>query len=417
MGDHGSSPTCISAEPHGPAGRNHGTIRDHAAHYFGCIEIADRVNYLSRVKNKELWDHEIHIEADKLKQRKPSMSMQERLKNAEEKVEARIKSLAVSIESQYKRTDILRKALSEVRCPQCKDQHRIKQGEDQPDQPLPCDLVHLVSHSHEEWKNSGGYEKGIKIIQEWKGSKTSSAQSSNVEQEQPTKSSSVSSNSQTGMPPEREEARKIIRDGHTDVIYAFEEDKDTPAYELERDMNGYLIQWEILGPGDSRKKLESTTPGHISPTAPNSGSPPELPSPLPSLIPNPQHLAAKVPSEAKVQFKATDDKPKRPPTGPICTTTQSPSYLEPFTEQEKYLEPFSEDLTDYRFKGKFPDQRLTLENLLHPAPERPESQDVILSRDRPNKGGRVRYFHIPHNNMQVREMALLILKFHADKIW
>ncbi|KAK0371562.1 hypothetical protein CLIM01_11086 [Colletotrichum limetticola] len=86
MGDHGSSPTCLSAEPHGPAEGSHGTIRDHAAHYFGCIEIADRVNYLSREKNSDLWDHEIQIEAERLQQRKPTISEDERLKTHHDKV-------------------------------------------------------------------------------------------------------------------------------------------------------------------------------------------------------------------------------------------------------------------------------------------------------------------------------------------
>lgn len=413
MGDHASSPTCLSAEPHGPAEGSHGTIRDHAAHYFGCIEIADRVNYLSREKNWELWDHEIQIEAERLQQRKPTTSEEERLKTATEKVEARIKSLAVSIEAQYKRTDILRKALSEVKCPHCKDQPRNKHAEDQANKHPPCDLVNLVSHSHEEWKNSNSYKKGIEIIRDWKRRKTSSAQSSDVEDEHLTNSPSLSSNGRRRMVPEREEARKIIRDGHADVDYAFGEDEDTPSYELERDMNGYLIQWKILRPGESRKKLDPTTPINISPTSIN---PPQLPSLPPSPLQALRTRPARAPSEATVQFEATDHKQKRRPTGPSrmrSGTTQSTSYFEPYTEQEKYLEPLSEDIDDYRFKGKFPDQRLTLQNLLYPAPERPESRDVILSRDRPNKDGspnkdeRVRYFHIPHNNMQVRGIILL----------
>ncbi|KAI3542651.1 hypothetical protein CSPX01_06856 [Colletotrichum filicis] len=417
MGDHGSSPTCLSAEPHGPAEGSHGTIRDHAAHYFGCIEIADRVNYLSREKNSDLWDHEIQIEAERLQQRKPTISEDERLKTAKEKVEARIKSLAVSIEAQYKRTDILRKALSEVRCPQCKDEPPNKDVEDPANQHPQCDLVHLVSHSHEEWKNSDSYKKGIEIIQDWKRHKTSSAQSSDVEDEHVTNSPSLLSNGQLRLAPEREEARKIIRDGHTDVDYAFEEDEDTPSYELERDMNGYLIQWKILKPGESLKKLDSHTPINISPTSVNFTPPSQLPSLPPSPRRAPRPRAARAPSETTVQFEATDHKPKERPTGPSrlrSGTLQSASYLEPYTEQERYLEPLTENLTDYRFKGKFPDQRLTLQNLLDPAPERPEPQDVILSRDRPNKAGRVRYFHIPHNNMQVREIIAFKRKFHSN---
>ncbi|KAK1723886.1 uncharacterized protein BDZ83DRAFT_741782 [Colletotrichum acutatum] len=416
MGDHGSSPTCLSAEPHGPAERSHGTIRDHAAHYFGCIEIADRVNYLSREKNWELWDHEIQIEAERLQQRKPTTSEEERLKTATEKVEARIKSLAVSIEAQYKRTDILRKALSEVRCPQCEDQPRDKHGGNEGNPHPPCDLVHLVSHSHEEWKKSRSYKKGIEIIRNWKRHKTSSAQSSDVEDEHLTNSPDLSSNGRARMAPEREEARKIIRNGHIDVDYAFEEDENTPSYELERDMNGYLIQWKILRPGESRKKLDSNTPTKISPTSPN---PPQLPSLPPSPLQSPRTRTARAQSEATVQFEATDHKPKRRPTGPSrlrSGTMQSASYLEPYTEQEKYLEPLSESLSDYRFKGKFPDQRLTLQNLLDPTPKRPEFRDVILSRDRPNKDGspnkdeRVRYFHIPHNNMQLKTHSRMVLR-------
>ena len=58
--------------------------------------------------------------------------------------------------------------------------------------------------------------------------------------------------------------------------------------------------------------------------------------------------------------------------------------------------PVSESPNDLRFKGKFPDQRIALTYLLK---NDPASGDSILSKDR--DPGRIRYFHVPSNNMAV----------------
>lgn len=66
-------------------------------------------------------------------------------------------------------------------------------------------------------------------------------------------------------------------------------------------------------------------------------------------------------------------------------------------ETSSECNPVSEDSDDLRFKGKFPDQRLALTYLLKSDPE--SGWDSILSMDR--HPSRLRYFHIPSNNMAV----------------
>ncbi|KAK2008446.1 hypothetical protein LZ32DRAFT_592108 [Colletotrichum eremochloae] len=313
MGDHDDSPTCVSAEHHGPTTNSPGAITDLTAHYFGCIKISERADFLDRYKNAQLWDHELHIEMERLFQQGNMHEKQcedEAIKNVDKK----IKDLAFKIDSQYKRTEILREALSKDPCLSCTTQ-------DKPSKSPPCNLVSLAKDSHEEWKKSDTYKEGINTIREWRQRKNGNDN---------TRSGSNGSDHTASDIEDvnRKQVRNIMKEYHPDIESAFEKEEDI-SYELERDTNGYIIQWD------------------------------------------------------------------------------APSLYESNSGSEKYLKPVSESATDYRFKGQFPDQRTTLKDLLLYTSAKEESKqekvrDVILSRKRHKEAPRVRYIHIPHNNMKVR---------------
>ncbi|GKT44537.1 uncharacterized protein ColSpa_04718 [Colletotrichum spaethianum] len=242
---------------------------------------------------------------------------------ARKRVDEKIKGLAIKIESQYKRTGVLRKALAGVKCSFCRTQ----------DETGSCDLVSSVSRSHKEWKNSDTYKDGIKSVRKWKQSRNLSTGLQSTRNENEGLEQINDDSNATNI--EREEIQNIIKKDHTDVEYAFGEDKNT-SYQLERDVNGYVIQWKVLKPQE-----------------------PELPQ----------------------------------------QNSTSQPFLGPSQGSEKYLEPVNEDASDYRFKGRFPDQRINLQNLLDKKPQKPR-KDVILHRERHTDEQRVRYFHIPYNNME-----------------
>ncbi|KDN71039.1 hypothetical protein CSUB01_09159 [Colletotrichum sublineola] len=232
MSDHGDSPTCVSAEPHGPTSDSPRAIADLAAHYFGCIKISERAHFLDRNLNSQLWNHELDVQLDKLLyQEEPDMHADINIE-ANNRVDEKIKGLASKIETQYKRTDVLRKALSEVKCLVCT-------APKNPSENPPCNLVNVAGHSHKEWKDSVSYKDGIKIIHEWRQRKNENENTTNGNDGL----KHLASDSED-MPTGRKQVRDIIKKYHTNVDYEFEED-DT--YELERDTNGYIIQWEVLG--------------------------------------------------------------------------------------------------------------------------------------------------------------------------
>ncbi|KAJ3957137.1 hypothetical protein N0V92_006297 [Colletotrichum tropicale] len=145
-------------------------------------------------------------------------------------------------------------------------------------------------------------------------------------------------NNRDAMDPGRIAARRIMQQTRKD---AFKGDMETERYNLEKDISGYIIQWKILGDeGDKKVRNESQQFVESQPTS---------------------------------RFKCSSGR-------------------------ELYLKPTEEDITtDYRFKGHFPDQRLSLYHLLEDDPSLPQRHDVIMDKDR--HVDRLRYIHIPHNNM------------------
>lgn len=62
MEDRGTNPTCLSEEYHGAE-----VIRNFSTHYFGCIKISERPQFLDR--SNPLWDEELRLEMRRLRHR------------------------------------------------------------------------------------------------------------------------------------------------------------------------------------------------------------------------------------------------------------------------------------------------------------------------------------------------------------
>ncbi|KAJ9148654.1 Ankyrin repeat protein [Pleurostoma richardsiae] len=285
--------TCLTALEHEPK-----MIRDHFQHYFGCIKISEREQFWDH--NNEIWQYEEEEEFKKLNSR---LREQEARAQAKEIVKARIGTLAVSVETQYKRIDILRSEIA-------KNTAQSDPGSDRSCENQPTtqeSLVEQVTRSHGKWRRTRSAEKAAGDAL-------------------------------------REQANPTV--AVTDSTDTNQQTKET--YCLERDTNAYLIQYEK---GTHRGNHEP--PGESSKRSDRVGSTSQ------EVIPN----------------------------------------------GVGHLQPVDEHPTNWRFKGRFPDQRVALQYLL----KKPtEEEDVIVHKDKHRE--RIRYFHVPSNNMEK-----LIAQYFGDE--
>ncbi|KAH7625148.1 hypothetical protein B0T09DRAFT_361550 [Sordaria sp. MPI-SDFR-AT-0083] len=357
--------SCLSTEPHD------NTVEDAVQHYFGCIEICERAKFLK--PSHPHWQHEwkiqygkfytelektqkkFHVNHDYDKCETHLKTVREKLETedhtvpdsvpfmidyvskarANEWLEKRMGSVAIAIEAQYKRIEILRNALSKTptrhQRPLSNHQPAVKTGD--------C-VVTQPQQSRDIWQKSHRFKLGIEWVRQWRretkrqrddNSNNGSSEPGRKEVQdlaklQRTKKKMQSDN---GNQPNQDPGNELAEDTEKE-------------YHLERDVNAYLIQFSI---------------------------------------------------------ERDTDRPSQDP--------------------ESLLTPIDEPLTDGRFKGTFPDQRISMSFLLNNGvthePERtdntrlnkhgPEGDWNIMSRNRcksqdgsgPPK--RIRYFHIPSNNM------------------
>ncbi|KAK4159854.1 hypothetical protein QBC43DRAFT_373536 [Cladorrhinum sp. PSN259] len=367
--------TCLSALPHGPE-----AIRDHLRHYFGCINIADRVNYLNR--SNPMWEYEYIQELRHLKSLpKYSVLAEREVQNdAENRVQKKIQSVAVALEAQYRRTYILRQALSKAPDPA-------------PDPDRPAEtcghLVRCVEDSREAWRNDA-YQYGISEVQRWKANPSDPPPP--AQQGHPPAAHIVDEAFRVPDPDQLDfaEERKKIRQIVKSVQNGQEPPLDTELadYDLERDVDGYLIQYTLETPWTHASRQSTTTdPTGIGPA-----------------------------------FRERTESPTR--------TTFPDSFSGPIPDRgntlRSHLNPVNEELTDSRFNGRFPNQRINVSLLLGLNDVRATAQenadkgqsfvntgarhltDNILSRDNCQRKDptRIRYFHIPANNMDWVEKAI-----------
>ncbi|KAI8226735.1 hypothetical protein K4K54_003586 [Colletotrichum sp. SAR 10_86] len=386
MGDHDTTPTCLSAEPHGPE-----VIRDILAHYFGCIEIHERPNFLSRSGNKSYWDKEVQLEIQKLNQQDGNDETKQDFRDrAEENVKKKIRSHAISIEAQYKRTDTLRRALEGVKCPHERDGGH---SED-------CNLVKCLAASFDKWRGDKTTKKGIRDIREWKRTNN-----------RPT---------DTFTPDPR--TVDLGRCEVLDLIGSNENtgetsDDEAKKYDLERDINGYIMEWDICNP--ERKGTEGNDPGQLSAsTSFNRPSPGLRRQSTPAISrTTTEQLTEDIQPQREFDQREEFRRPSLGVPKDSYMSHASKSFYKSLSADERYLKP-TDRKDDYRFKGKFPDQRLSLRFLLgknfgkpesnsaEEADEGEESGDESIVLNKNGHPDRVRYIHIPHNNMAVLDRKI-----------
>ncbi|KAK3493367.1 hypothetical protein B0T13DRAFT_403311 [Neurospora crassa] len=369
--------SCLSTDPHDE------TVEDAVQHYFGCIEISKRADFLkpdhphwkherdvqrekyqlelSQAKEKYLlntdkskWESYLrdiqekvkeagHVVAgdvvatyDSLPDAKADLLLQELVKErANIWLEKRMGSVAIAIDAQYKRIRVLRNALSKIRVT------LPTPGSEQT-------VVKTLSDSGLAWRASQRFKDGITLVRQWK----------EENQESPPDSARKDGNNDGP----RTEVRALARQQRTKKNglekgqdtsnscndgAAVKTDEDCGEYELEKDVNAYLIQFKV---------------------------------------------------------KQEVDQTNRQP--------------------ETFLEQHEEPLTDGRFKGTFPDQRISMSLLLDndfsgesktdkiPKGKSNDAKKIarnILSRNQcksQDGSEKIRYFHIPSNNMEWVEQAI-----------
>ncbi|KAH0429703.1 ankyrin repeat protein [Colletotrichum camelliae] len=174
---------------------------------------------------------------------------------------------------------------------------------------------------------------------------------------------------------------------------AFNEDKETGEYELEKDINSYVIQWDIVGREIERDDRSDSN--HQS-TSSNDSRPKSPLRQISTLKVLKSDFMEGNEAAENIHLLQDGQRGRRPNLAPSQPSNVSRSSF--YKSSEDYLKPVEEDITvDYRFKGHFPDQRLSLEYLLEEKSCLPMTGDVILNKERSKD--RVRYFHIPYNNM------------------
>ncbi|KAK1773784.1 hypothetical protein QBC45DRAFT_455261 [Copromyces sp. CBS 386.78] len=210
--------TCLSAEPH-----EH-SVDDAVQHYFGCIEICQRPNFFDP-KTNNVWINEREVERKKLAlamsgaQQDPSAD--DLTTKLEMKMKERMISVAIAIEAQYKRAEVLRRAI--MKAP-------ISSG-----QPA---LLSNVEQSRRKWLGSQKFKEGVQAVRTWrKGSQGGRKTTDPVPEGEYTVPDS--SRAEIG----RLEVQSFIKKHRTNANSA--SDHGELNYSIERDVHAYLMQFDV----------------------------------------------------------------------------------------------------------------------------------------------------------------------------
>ncbi|KAK3906126.1 hypothetical protein C8A05DRAFT_12118 [Staphylotrichum tortipilum] len=321
-------PTCRSELPHGPE-----AIRDHVKHYFACIEISKRPAFFN--PDDPIWAYELEREVKAVHALMPNVpetdeSVQSK---ARERVKAMKGSLAVAIENEYERTKLLRKALMAAPDPPTRQNTGSHSTTEVP-ATTHGHLVKCLENSCCEWKASTKYQNGMELVRNWKRGRNG------VSEFPPQEPANVSPEpSVDPLDGELKRIREVIAEciGRAPPAH-----QNVPDYDVERDVNAYLIQYT-----------------------------------------------------RNTEFSMSFSGPTVP--GQRGSTSHSHS--------RHYLMPTDEKLTDNRFEGHFPGQRLSIGALLN-STEHPAGSVLSRSHCSDTDPSRIRYFHLPSNNMQCRQKAI-----------
>jgi len=317
-------PGCISADPHLE------NIDNPMQHYFGCIEISERQAFLE--KTHDAWKQERKVELQRIKATLESKGDVRDAEEAAKRADKKRGSTAVSILAQYKRIGVLREALRSGTNPMVASRGTHSTS-NLPEKPSGKSVVTDIEESGRAWRE--GERKYRDRIREWR--------KKHRDPKYETSGKGHLLGSQSGSSVELEAVRKVVEEVRG-VTLAPEDRIGTdvsvpqPKYDVERDVNSYLIQY-----------TQGSAATSVDPTSPSSST-----------------------------------------------------YGFPFNG-ENFLHFFEEDVKDQRFKGRFPDQRVALNILLEGAKGGGDPDDNILSKIRCEREdpSRIRYFHMPANNMEV----------------
>ena len=328
MVDQYRAPTCLSALPHLPNADADSLFQ----HYLGCLEFHQRAYFLDQ--NNEFWMQQLKDEVTRLSAGNPTSGEKNLREEAEASVRKNIQALAVSLEAQYKRTAVLRLALSREKPSTQWDPNTPRDNYPEPESKSFVDYVDL---SRRRWRQSREYRIGMEKVQNWRRNRGLPVD----ETIDPTGKSQEEMEE-----PGRARVQEIVKylRGHDSIT------EEISPYDLERDVNAYLIQYT---------RLNKST-------------------------------------DAKLKSQLGDPKMR---------------HLE--------VHSYEEGMTDVRFKGKFPDQRLSIDwfcksshsesgyyyNLPKDSNHTGADQ-YIWSKDECDKRDptRMRYLHIPANNMTVSSL-------------
>ncbi|KAK4186519.1 hypothetical protein QBC35DRAFT_554014 [Podospora australis] len=445
-------PTCLSSQEHGPE-----VIQDHIRHYFGCLTIAERADYLN--PENEVWKYEVGLDEQYLRSlpeysnltdekitEQAKIDINKKItEEARARINKKIESTAVAIEAQYRRTHILREALRKSPDPTpstttntfsrpSTSQDATAQTGSNATPTSTGHLVRMVEESAQAWKASAQYKEGIQVVQNWKnnptipalGSATTALAESATLVMVPVLSPTFhaagsqspgptqTSNGTSEFDLEREKIREVVTRARKKPPPL---DSQLADYWLERDVNGYLIQYTRKSTSNSHRPSGMGT----------------LPSRKPDLgiVPSSSQTAETSQGSSPTASAATIVRAATTGTMEVTALSQSPTttafphnfhsarsnpFTPTLTTNVEYLEPIDEDLADAPFKGRFPDQRMAINLLLgiknkssEAANEQEGFKENILSKARCktiDDPRRVRYFHIPANNMDWVEKAI-----------
>jgi hypothetical protein len=324
-----ADPTCLSDRPHHPDGDQDCLFN----HYMGCLEFAQRPDFLDI--DNQFWAQQVDDEITRLSLERRTADRESLRPEAEVAVQKEIQALGVSLEAQYKRTEVLRRALS-------RETPSTAWDPDEPgdNAPEPKSLVGYIQSSRQRWRESSEYRCGMERVREWRRRRGLPLSPLDLDETR-------ESTKEAG----RAQVQEIVRNLRGQE---FTEEK-TAGYDLERDVDAHLIQYTRLNSPDRFNAEPGRTPFDLKM----------------------RHL--------------------------------------PVHSYEEHLE-------DVRFKGRFPDQRLSVDWLLrsshsgpesyqHNLPKRPGHSIMdrnILSKIKCDEKDptRMRYLHIPANNMEWVESAI-----------
>ncbi len=275
-------------------------------------------------------------------------------REVERRVSETLGGVAVAIEAHYQRTQILRKALLNAPGSSCLTTPSGTTAGTEESKSKARNFVRDLVESGGFWKGSKEYIDGMKKVQTWKKSRGGGDSPPSDDQ-----------GAQDPIPPERKRAREAIAK-HTERRATV--DQDEQDYDLEQDVNAYLIQYSRKP--ESHRKTPWTPPS-------NPGTP--------------EHV-----SQGNQDNQDTQNTQNTQATASSRTSTSS-------SLRGDRLHPVHEDLNDHRFKGRFPGQRLAMHFLLEHPETGPEREETILSKHRCDQtdSTKIRYFHLPSNNMEV----------------